>query len=53
MEMDLRGATVAVQGFGNVGSVSADLLSKLAAGSLPSPTGRAASTTKPTWTFRR
>ena len=31
MEMDLRGATVAVQGFGNVGSVSADLLSKLAA----------------------
>ena len=30
MEMDLRGATVAVQGFGNVGSVSADLLSKLA-----------------------
>jgi glutamate dehydrogenase (NAD(P)+) len=31
LEMDLRGATVAVQGFGNVGSVSADLLSKLAA----------------------
>ncbi len=31
MEMDLRGATVAVQGFGNVGSVSADLLTKLAA----------------------
>jgi glutamate dehydrogenase (NAD(P)+) len=31
MELDLRGATVAVQGFGNVGSVSADLLSKLAA----------------------
>jgi glutamate dehydrogenase (NAD(P)+) len=31
MELDLRGATVAVQGFGNVGSVSADLLSKLSA----------------------
>jgi len=31
LEIDLRGATVAVQGFGNVGSVSADLLSKLAA----------------------
>jgi glutamate dehydrogenase (NAD(P)+) len=31
LEMDLRGATIAVQGFGNVGSVSADLLSKLAA----------------------
>jgi glutamate dehydrogenase (NAD(P)+) len=31
LEMDLRGATVAIQGFGNVGSVSADLLSKLAA----------------------
>lgn len=31
MEIDLRGATVAVQGFGNVGSVSADLLSKLSA----------------------
>jgi glutamate dehydrogenase (NAD(P)+) len=31
MEVDLRGATVAVQGFGNVGSVSADLLSKLSA----------------------
>ncbi len=28
---DLNGATVAVQGFGNVGSVSADLLSKLGA----------------------
>ena len=27
----MRGATVAVQGFGNVGSVSADLISKLAA----------------------
>jgi glutamate dehydrogenase (NAD(P)+) len=31
LEIDLRGATVAVQGFGNVGSVSADLISKLAA----------------------
>jgi glutamate dehydrogenase (NAD(P)+) len=31
LEIDLRGATVAIQGFGNVGSVSADLLSKLAA----------------------
>jgi glutamate dehydrogenase (NAD(P)+) len=31
LEMDLRGATVAIQGFGNVGSVSADLLSRLAA----------------------
>ena len=29
MELDLRGATVAVQGFGNVGSVSADLIDKL------------------------
>jgi glutamate dehydrogenase (NAD(P)+) len=28
---DIQGATVAVQGFGNVGSVSADLLSKLGA----------------------
>jgi glutamate dehydrogenase (NAD(P)+) len=28
---DIKGATVAVQGFGNVGSVSADLLSKLGA----------------------
>jgi len=31
LEIDMRGATVAVQGFGNVGSVSADLISKLAA----------------------
>jgi glutamate dehydrogenase (NAD(P)+) len=31
LELDIRGATVAVQGFGNVGSVSADLLSKLSA----------------------
>jgi glutamate dehydrogenase (NAD(P)+) len=29
--VDIKGATVAVQGFGNVGSVSADLLSKLGA----------------------
>ena len=29
--MDIKGATVAVQGFGNVGSVSADLLSKIGA----------------------
>jgi glutamate dehydrogenase (NAD(P)+) len=29
--LDIQGATVAVQGFGNVGSVSADLLSKLGA----------------------
>ena len=28
---DIKGATVAIQGFGNVGSVSADLLSKLGA----------------------
>jgi glutamate dehydrogenase (NAD(P)+) len=28
LAFDLRGATVAIQGFGNVGSVSADLLSK-------------------------
>src|SRR5207344_3281146 len=28
---DIKGATVAVQGFGNVGSVSADLLSKIGA----------------------
>jgi glutamate dehydrogenase (NAD(P)+) len=31
LEIDMRGATVAVQGFGNVGSVSADLISRLAA----------------------
>ncbi len=31
LELDLRGATVAVQGFGNVGSVSADLLDRLSA----------------------
>jgi glutamate dehydrogenase (NAD(P)+) len=29
--LDIRGATVAVQGFGNVGSVSADLLAKIGA----------------------
>jgi glutamate dehydrogenase (NAD(P)+) len=29
--VDIKGATVAVQGFGNVGSVSADLLSKIGA----------------------
>src|SRR4029453_16387897 len=29
--LDIKNATVAVQGFGNVGSVSADLLSKLGA----------------------
>ena len=29
--LDITGATVAIQGFGNVGSVSADLISKLAA----------------------
>jgi glutamate dehydrogenase (NAD(P)+) len=29
--LDIKGATVAVQGFGNVGSVSADLLSKIGA----------------------
>src|SRR5574339_837835 len=29
MEVDLRGATLAIQGFGNVGSVSADLLHDL------------------------
>ena len=31
INLDLNGARVAVQGFGNVGSVSADLLSKLGA----------------------
>ena len=31
LDFDIRGATVAVQGFGNVGSVSADLLSRLGA----------------------
>ncbi len=31
MEIDIRDATVAVQGFGNVGSVTADQLSKLSA----------------------
>jgi glutamate dehydrogenase (NAD(P)+) len=29
LNLDIKGATVAVQGFGNVGSVSADLLSKI------------------------
>ena len=43
--VDIKGATVAIQGFGNVGSVSADLLARPARGSSPSPTGRAASTT--------
>ena len=43
---DIAGATVAVQGFGNVGSVSAELLAgSRAPRSSPSPTGRAASTT--------
>jgi glutamate dehydrogenase (NAD(P)+) len=31
LNLDIKGATVAVQGFGNVGSVSADLLSKIGA----------------------
>ena len=31
LEIDMRGATVAVQGFGNVGSVSADLIHRLGA----------------------
>jgi glutamate dehydrogenase (NAD(P)+) len=31
LQFDIKGATVAVQGFGNVGSVSADLLSKIGA----------------------
>jgi glutamate dehydrogenase (NAD(P)+) len=31
LKFDIRGATVAVQGFGNVGSVSADLISRLGA----------------------
>src|SRR6187402_760947 len=31
LALDIKGATVAVQGFGNVGSVSADLLSKIGA----------------------
>ena len=44
LEIDMRGATVAVQGFGNVGSVSADLISS------PSRTGRAASSTSTAWT---
>ncbi len=53
LEIDMRGATVAVQGFGNVGSVSADLISKLGAQrSSPSRTGRAASTTRPASTSR-
>ena len=43
---DIKGATVAVQGFGNVGSVSADAPRRASARrSSPSPTGRAASTT--------
>ena len=29
MELDLRGSTIAIQGFGNVGSVSAELLDRL------------------------
>ena len=31
LQFDIKGATVAVQGFGNVGSVSADLLTKIGA----------------------
>ena len=31
LKLEIKGATVAVQGFGNVGSVSADLLSKIGA----------------------
>jgi glutamate dehydrogenase (NAD(P)+) len=31
LDLDIKGATVAVQGFGNVGSVSADLLSRIGA----------------------
>jgi glutamate dehydrogenase (NAD(P)+) len=31
LEFDIKGATVAVQGFGNVGSVSADLLARIGA----------------------
>ena len=43
--LDIKGATVAVQGFGNVGSVSAELLARSARRSSRSPTGRAAYTT--------
>ena len=51
---DINGARVAVQGFGNVGSVSADLLSPDSARrSSRSPTGRAASTTTTGSTSRR
>ena len=43
---DLKGATVAVQGFGNVGSIAARAArTSRARRSSPSPTGRAASTT--------
>ena len=40
----LRGARVAVQGFGNVGEASARLLHQVVPGSSPSPTSAAAST---------
>ena len=52
--MDVKGATVAVQGFGNVGSIGAQLLQRKGARSSPSATAPAASTTRPasTWTTR-
>ena len=50
---DIKGATVAVQGFGNVGSISAELARATSArGSSRSPTGRAASTTRRASTSR-
>jgi glutamate dehydrogenase/leucine dehydrogenase len=49
----MEGATVAIQGFGNVGSVSADLSPNKARKSSPSPIGRAASTTLPASTSKK
>ena len=51
--LDIKKMTVAVQGFGNVGSVSADLLRKLAQRSSRLPTGRAASRIPKDSTSRR
>ena len=49
---DINGATVAIQGFGNVGSVSAELLAASAPGSSRSRIGKAACTTETGSIFR-
>jgi glutamate dehydrogenase/leucine dehydrogenase len=51
--LDIKGATVAVQGFGNVGSVSADLLAGIGAKIVAVTDWKAASTTPRGSTSRR